>query len=394
MSAKRIGILTGGGDVPGLNSVIKTVVYRGSEMGCEVIGIRKGWEGLTHVNLQDPASRAHYVLPLNRENTRTIDRTGGTMLHSSRTNPSKMKKLPPVLEGQEFPKNESTKKGVTSSVFDVSKAVLKNIETLALDYLVAIGGDDTLSYAAALDRQGMKVIAVPKTMDNDVRNTEYCIGFSTAITRAMDAIERQRTTVGSHERVGLFRVFGRDAGYTALYTAYVTSCRCCIPEYKVNLENLIEMLVTDKHHNPSNYSLCILSEGAEWEGYTVKEYGEADAFGHRKKMSVAEDLSNELKARTGEETIVSDLTYDLRSGSADFVDRMVASTFAGMALDAISEGKHGKMTAISNGTFSLVDIPDPKLGPRRVDVENMYNTERYRPRYDHKLGIPIFLTRA
>jgi 6-phosphofructokinase 1 len=154
------------------------------------------------------------------------------------------------------------------------------------------------------------------------------------------------------------------------------------------------MLVTDKHHNPSNYSLCILSEGAEWEGYTVKEYGEADAFGHRKKMSVAEDLSNELKARTGEETIVSDLTYDLRSGSADFVDRMVASTFAGMALDAISEGKHGKMTAISNGTFSLVDIPDPKLGPRRVDVENMYNTERYRPRYDHKLGIPIFLTRA
>jgi 6-phosphofructokinase 1 len=210
----------------------------------------------------------------------------------------------------------------------------------------------------------------------------------------MDAIERQRTTVGSHERVGLFRVFGRDAGYTALYTAYVTSTRCCIPEYKVNLDRLIEMLVTDKHNNPSNYSLAILSEGAEWEGYTVKEYGDADAFGHRKKMSVAEDLSNELKARTGEETIVSDLTYDLRSGSADFVDRMVASTFAGMALDAISEGKHGKMTAISNGTFSLVDIPDPKLGPRRVDVENMYNTERYRPRYDHKLGIPIFLTRA
>ena len=236
MAAKRIGILTGGGDVPGLNSVIKTVVYRGSEIGCEVIGIRRGWEGLTHVNLQDPASRTRYVLPLNRENTRTIDRTGGTYLHSSRTNPSKMKKLPPVLEGQEFPMNEFTKKGVTSTVFDVTKAVLKNIETLDLDYLIAIGGDDTLSYAAELDRQGFKVIAVPKTMDNDVRNTEYCIGFSTAITRAMDAIERQRTTVGSHERIGLFRVFGRDAGYTALYTAYVTSVRCCIPEYKVDLE--------------------------------------------------------------------------------------------------------------------------------------------------------------
>src|SRR6185295_9310701 len=189
MSAKRIGILTGGGDVPGLNSVIKTVVYRGSEIGCEVIGIRRGWEGLTHVNLLDPASRNRYVLPLNRENTRTIDRTGGTYLHSSRTNPSKMKKLPPVLAGREFRTTE-TPKGTT---FDVTPAVKENIETLQLDYLVAIGGDDTLSYAAELDRQGMKVIAVPKTMDNDVRNTEYCIGFSTAITRAMDAIERQRT---------------------------------------------------------------------------------------------------------------------------------------------------------------------------------------------------------
>lgn len=394
MAVKRIGILTGGGDVPGLNSVIKTVVYRADEIGCEVIGIRRGWEGLTHVNLQEPASRQRYTLPLNRENTRTIDRTGGTYLHSSRTNPSKMKKIPPVLAGQNFPAKESTKKGVTSTVYDVTPAVLKNIETLGLDYLIAIGGDDTLSYAAELDRQGMKVIAVPKTMDNDVRNTEYCIGFSTAITRAMDAIERQRTTVGSHERIGLFRVFGRDAGYTALYTALVTSVRCCIPEYKVNLEKLIELLVTDKKNNPSNYSLAILSEGAEWEGYAVKEYGEADAFGHRKKMSVAEDLSNEIKNRTGEETIVSDLTYDLRSGSADFVDRMVASTFAGMAIDAIEAGKHGLMMAINNGCYAMVGIPDPKLGPRHVDVEAMYNTERYRPIYANKLGLPIFLTRA
>jgi ATP-dependent phosphofructokinase / diphosphate-dependent phosphofructokinase len=394
MAGKRIGILTGGGDVPGLNSVIKTVVYRGSEIGCEVIGIRRGWEGLTHVNLQDPASRSRYILPLNRENTRTIDRTGGTYLHSSRTNPSKMKKVPPVLEGQSFSAKETTKKGVTSTVYDVTPAVLKNIDILGLDYLIAIGGDDTLSYAAELDRQGMKVIAVPKTMDNDVRNTEYCIGFSTAITRAMDAIERQRTTVGSHERIGLFRVFGRDAGYTALYTAYVTSVRCCIPEFKVDLKKLIDLLIIDKHNNPSNYSLAVLSEGAEWEGYTVKEYGEADAFGHRKKMSVAEDLSNEIKNATGEETIVSDLTYDLRSGSADFVDRMVASTFAGMALDAIGEGKHGLMTAICGGCYTMVGIPDPKLGPRHVEVDTMYNKERYRPVYTHKLGLPIFLTHA
>jgi 6-phosphofructokinase 1 len=189
-------------------------------------------------------------------------------------------------------------------------------------------------------------------------------------------------------------VFGRDAGYTALYTAFVTSTRCCIPEYKVELNHLIELLVRDKQNNPSNYALLILSEGAEWQGYQVKEYGEADAFGHRKKMSVAEDLSNEIKNKKGEDTIVSDLTYDLRSGSPDFVDRLIASTFAGMAMDAIEQGKHGLMTAISQGCYHMAAIPDPKLGPRKVDVATMYNADRYRPIYDKKLGFPIFLTRA
>jgi ATP-dependent phosphofructokinase / diphosphate-dependent phosphofructokinase len=394
MSIKRIGILTGGGDVPGLNSVIKGVVYRGSEIGCDVVGIRRGWEGLTHVNLDDPVSKHRYVLPLNRENTRTIDRTGGTFLHTSRTNPSKMKEVPEHLRGQEFPSRQVTKKGETSTVFDVTSQVLKNLETLQLDCLIAIGGDDTLSYAAALDRAGFKVIAIPKTMDNDVRNTEYCIGFSTAISRAVDAIQRQRTTVGSHERVGIFRVFGRDAGYTALYTAYVTSIRCAIPEYRVNIGKMIELLINDKRHNPSNYSLVVLSEGASWEGYEVREYGEADAFGHRKKASVAEDLSEEIRRRTGEETVVSDLTYDLRGGAPDFVDKLVANTFGNMAMDAIIEGRSGCMTAIVNGCYDLVSIPDPKLGPRKVDLDTMYNKERYRPNYSNKTGIPIFLTRA
>ena len=393
MATKRIGILTGGGDVPGLNSVIKSVVYRGSELGYEVIGIRRGWEGLTHVDLNDPASKSRYILPLNRENTRTIDRTGGTFLHSSRTNPTKMKNLPPALQDQKFEARESTKKGVTSTAFDVTPAVLKNIDLLALDYLIVIGGDDTLSYASELDRKGMKVIAVPKTMDNDVRNTEYCIGFSTAITRAMDAIDRQRTTVASHERIGIFRVFGRDAGYSALYTAYVTGVRCCIPEYKIDVMHLIDVLLREKRENPSNYAVVILSEGAEWQGYTVKEYGEADAFGHRKKMSVAEDLSDEIQRTTGEETVVSDLTYDLRSGSPDFVDRLVAFTFAGMAMDALEEGKSGLMTAINEGRYAMVTIPDPKLGPRRADIASTYNTDSYRPKCDHKLGLPIFLTR-
>jgi 6-phosphofructokinase len=394
MAAKCIGVLTGGGDVPGLNSVIKTVVYRGSEIGCEVIGIRRGWEGLTHVNLDDPASRARYILPLNRENTRTIDRTGGTYLHTTRTNPAKMKKLPPACAGGDFPKLESSKKGVTSIVYDVTAQVLKNVATLGLDYLVAIGGDDTLSYAARLDKEGVNVVAIPKTMDNDVRNTEYCIGFSTAVTRAMEAVERQRTTVGSHERIGVFRVFGRDAGYTALYTAYVTSLRCGIPEYKFDLKHMIELLMEDKKTNPSNYALVILSEGAEWEGYQVREYGEADAFGHRKKANVGEDLSDEIKKATHEETIVSDLTYELRSGSPDFVDKMVASTFASMALDCIEKGEHGVMMAISRGCYATMPIPDPKLGPRKVDVETMYNTRRYRPNYARKLSLPIFLTRA
>jgi 6-phosphofructokinase 1 len=394
MPAKRIGILTGGGDVPGLNSVIKEVTYRGSESDSEIVGIRRGWEGLTHVDLDDAASKARYILPLSRENTRTIDRTGGTFLHSSRTNPAKMKALPEFLQGRDFPKQEVTKKGVTGTVYDVSSQVLSNLQRLNLDCLIAIGGDDTLSYAAQLDKLGFPVVAVPKTMDNDVRNTEYCIGFSTAITRATDAINRQRTTVGSHERIGIFRVFGRDAGYTALYTAYVTSIRCVIPEYQVNLQKLIDLLVNDKKNNPSNYTLVVLSEGAQWEGYEVKEYGEPDAFGHRKKFNVAEALSDEIQSRAKEETVVSDLTYDLRSGAPDFVDKLVASTFGTMALDYVRSGKSGKMAALVEGKYQMMDIPDPKLGPRKVDVTNMYNTDRYRPNYSNKTGLPIFLTRA
>jgi 6-phosphofructokinase 1 len=386
MPTKRIGILTGGGDVPGLNSVIKGVVYRATESDCEVIGIRRGWEGLTHVNFDDPASKARYILPLNREITRNVDRTGGTFLHSSRTNPSKMKKLPPFLSAESFPKSGET--------WDMSARVLKNIETLQLDYLIAIGGDDTLSYAARLDKLGMKVISIPKTMDNDVQGTEYCIGFSTAITRATSAIERQRTTVGSHERIGIFRVFGRDAGYTALYTAFASSIRCCIPEYKVNLEKLIGIVMTDKRNNPSNYALLVISEGAEWEGYAVQEYGEPDAYGHRKKASVGEALAEQFRNRTREECVVSDLTYDLRSGEPDFVDKLVASAFGAMGLDAVLEGKSGLMTALVNGCYQMVPIPDPKLGPRRVDLGSMYNTERYRPNYGNKTGLPIFFIRA
>jgi 6-phosphofructokinase 1 len=386
MAPRRIGILTGGGDVPGLNSIIKSVVYRGAENSIEVTGIRRGWEGLTHVNLNDPASRERYILPLNRENTRTIDRDGGTMLHTSRTNPSKMKKLPDFLTGDSYP--------LTDGKWDMSAQVISNLESLGIDALITIGGDDTLSFAHRLSQLGMKVIAVPKTMDNDVQGTEYCVGFSTAITRASDAIDRQLTTVGSHERIGIFRVFGRDAGYTALYTAWVTSIRCVIPEYKVNLEKLIGLLMTDKRRNPSNYALVILSEGAQWEGYKVEEYGEPDAYGHRKKASVAETLSTEIQQRTGAETVVSDLTYDLRGGPPDFMDKLIASTFGNMAYEATLAGQTGLMAGIHEGRYAMVALPDPKLGPRKLDVATMYNTERYRPNYTGKAGMPVFLTRA
>src|SRR5204862_7860695 len=227
--------------------------------------------------------------------------------------------------GKDFPVSLSAKGA--PATWDLSKQVLANLSTLNIEHLIAIGGDDTLGYAAKLHQLGIKIIGIPKTMDNDVRNTEYCIGFSTAITRASDAIQRQRTTVGSHERVGIFRVFGRDAGFTALYTAYATSIRCVIPEYKVNLDKLIHLLSEEKRANPSNYALVVLSEGARWEGYEVQEYGEPDAYGHRKKASVAEALADEIKRRAGEETITSDLTYDLRSGDPDFVDKLVGLTF-------------------------------------------------------------------
>jgi 6-phosphofructokinase 1 len=394
MTKKRIGILTGGGDVPGLNAVIKTVTYRGSENDVEVIGLRRGWEALTHLNLEDPASRSQYIIHLNRENTRTIDRRGGTMLHSSRTNPSKMQRLPHHLFDKDASVSVSTDHGAATETWDVTGRVLANLSALGIEHLIAIGGDDTLSYAAKLNTLGVKIIAIPKTMDNDVHNTEYCIGFATAITRASDAIQRQRTSVSSLERIGIFRVFGRDAGFTALYTAYASSLRCVIPEYKVNLDKLIRLVIEDKRSNPSNYAMVVLSEGAQWEGYKVQEYGEPDAYGHRKRANVAESLAEEIRRYIGEEAIVSDLTYDLRSGDPDFIDKLVAVTFGNVAYDAIVEGKTGLMSALVEGRYDLVPIPDAQLGPRGLDVATTYDTERYRPIYANKRGLPIFLNHA
>ena len=385
---RRIGILTGGGDVPGLNAVIKSVVFQTTDMDVEVIGIRRGWQGLTHLQRGSQID-PEYVWPLDRNNTRGIDRTGGTILHTSRTNPAKMRgaALPAHLSKE---KAESMR--VKEDIYDLTPVVLDNISYLGLEYLIAIGGDDTLSFAKRLDSEGVRVIAIPKTMDNDVQGTEYCIGFSTAITRAKEAITRQRTTLGSHERIGIFRIFGRDSGFTALYTAYVTAGRCVIPEVQFELEHLIDILMEDKRTNPSRYAFVIASEGAVWRGREVAEYGEADAYGHRKKVDIGQALGEELRKRKGEETMVSDLTYDLRSGGPDALDQIVAITFANVAVDLIREGVHGRLTAVRDGKYTHAPLPDPKLGARRIDVPKMYNATRYRPHYAGRLGSPLLLS--
>ena len=256
---------------------------------------------------------------------------------------------------------------------------------------MTIGGDDTLSYSQVLVNAGVPLVAIPKTMDNDVQGTEYCIGFSTAITRAKEAINRQRTTLGSHERIGVFRIFGRDAGFSALYTAYVTSGRCVIPEAPYDLEALSALLAADHRANPSHYAFVITAEGAIWQGARMSDVGDADAFGHRHKANVGEALAYELRARTGIETLASELTYDLRSGEPDSIDSMVATTFANVAMDLVDGGITGRMVAIQDGKYAHTALPDPALGPRKVDVPAMYNVARFRPRYDGKLGDPMLL---
>jgi 6-phosphofructokinase len=388
-SSKRIAILTGGGDVPGLNAVIKSVVYRATEAGYDVLGLRRGWEALTHVQPSVPGGGANgYLRPLDRDNTRTIDRTGGTILHTSRTNPRKMRgaALPAWL-----PDAQRGQYAIGEDLYDLTPLVLDHLSALGVTVLVTIGGDDTLSYSQVLADHGVALMAIPKTMDNDVQGTEYCIGFSTAITRAKEAINRQRTTLGSHERIGVFRIFGRDAGFSALYTAYVTSARCVIPEEPYDIDALAAILAADHRNNPSHYAFVITAEGAIWKGAQMAAVGEADAFGHRHKANVGEALAEELRRRTGIETLASELTYDLRSGEPDSIDSMVATTFANVAMDLVDGGVTGRMVAIREGKYAHTVLPDPALGPRKVHVAEMYNSERFRPRYDGKLGDPMLL---
>jgi len=385
--AKRIGILTGGGDVPGLNSVIKSVTYRATELGMEVLGIRRGWEGLTHVQ-PGPELDPDYIRSLDRRNTRTIDRTGGTVLHTSRTNPARMKptNLPPWLDpgaAEGFRNDDGS--------YDLTSIVLDHLTALGIDVLVTIGGDDTLSFSRILVDRGVPLVAIPKTMDNDVPGTEYCIGFSSAMTRAKELIDRQRTTLGSHERIGVFRIFGRDAGFSALFAAYVTSARCVLPEAPYDLDALAEVMAEDHRLSLSHYAIVVTAEGAIWQGAQVADLGEPDAFGHRRKANVGEALAFEIQARTGIESLAIELTYDLRSGQPDALDQIVASTFANVAMDLVADDRFGRMVAIRDGKYAETDLPAAGARPRRVDIEALYNTERFRPRYDGRMGSPLLL---
>jgi 6-phosphofructokinase len=380
----RLGVLTGGGDVPGLNPCIKAFVNRASEAGHEVLGIRRGWAGLLECELDVPESLTANVQPLDPTSVRTIDRTGGTVLHTSRTNPANVRPadVPAFLAS-----------GVDGDgPFDFTSHVLGVLEHLQIDALVPIGGDDTLSYALRLHDEGVPVIAIPKTMDNDVHGTDYCIGFSTAVTRGVQFINNLRTSAGSHERIAVVELFGRYSGETSLITAYLAGVdRAVISEVPFDADRLAELLLRDKRSNPSQYSMVTISEGATAASGELVATGEADPYGHRKLGGVGQLLGELLKERTGGDVIYQQLAYLMRSGSPDSLDLMVATNYAVIAADLALEGDAGRMVSLRNGSYTTVPISATREGVKRVDVDELYDANEYRPKVRHVLGKPMFL---
>ena len=389
MRKKKIGVLTGGGDVPGLNPCMKMVVTGGLELGYDVVGIRRGWAGLLDLNLDDPGSKDQYLRELTSNDVRTIDRTGGTFLHTSRTNPQNVseKSIPDFLVGSD--KGKKNERGT----WDYTKHVLEVIDRMGIDVLVSIGGDDTLSYGARLAKEGFPVVAIPKTMDNDVFGTDYCIGFSTAVTRSVEFITNMRTSVGSHERIGIVELFGRNSGETSLISAYLANVdRAIITEVHFDIQKLCDFLVKDKANNPSNYAIMTISEGAIMEGGEVVEAGEADAYGHRKLGGIGEIAALEIKKRTGEHIMYQQVAYLMRSGAPDSLDRMVASSFGHLAIQLIARGETGKMVCLHGGKYGTVPINMVLAGKKTVDVPAFYDIETYRPRVRDFMGVPMFLS--
>jgi len=386
----KIGILTGGGDVPGLNPCIKAVVNRAEADGHEVVGIRRGWGGLLEFNREDAQSFQKNLIPLDRQIVRTIDRTGGTFLHTSRTNPSKVKPadVPHFLQDPEHPDAEAS----DPRPRDFTPHVLENLEHLGIDTLIPIGGDDTLSYGERLHSEGFPVVAIPKTMDNDVYGTDYCIGFSTAVTRSVQFIHQLRTSTGSHERIAVIELFGRNSGETSLISSYLAGVdRAIISEVPFDPERLGDLVMRDKRLNPSNYAMVTISEGAHMIGGKVVEFGETDAYGHRKLGGIGEIVGEALKRITGENMIIQRLAYLMRSGAPDALDLMVAVNFANMAMDLIGNRVGGRMVALRDGTYTHIPMSTVTSGLKRVDVDELYDVDQYRPKVRHVLGKPMFL---
>jgi 6-phosphofructokinase 1 len=381
----RLGILTGGGDVPGLNPCIKAVVNGADRLGWEVVGIRKGWAGLLHYDLDDPAAQTEWIVPLDRGAVRTIDRYGGTHLHTSRTNPQKVREadLPAFLAGK-FP--------VEGGRADCTEHVLQVLERLGIDALVAIGGDDTLSFAVRLHQEGVRVVGIPKTMDNDVFGTDYCIGFSTAVSRSVEAIHSLRTPAGSHERIAVVELFGRNSGETALVSAHLSDVdRVLISEVPFDVERLADMLVADRASNPSNYAIVVVSEGAHMIDGRVVEGGEEDAYGHKKLGGIGAILGDALKTITGVDIVSQQLAYLMRAGAPDSLDRMVARSYGALAVQQLAQGHTGVMVALQNGVYTAVPVDTCVSGVKRVDVDELYDREQYRAHVSHLLGKPMFL---
>jgi len=382
---KTIAVLTGGGDVPGLNPCVKTVVYRAIEEGMRVLGIKRGWVGLLNYNPEDPESFDGNLVWLDRQMVRTIDRSGGTYLHTSRINPGAVrpKELPQFLRNQI---SHGTEKA------DLTDHILNNLSNLEVDILIAIGGDDTLSFGERVHREGFPVIAIPKTMDNDVFGTDYCIGFSTAITRSVNFIHALRTSIGSHERVAVIELFGRHCGETSLISAYLAGVdRAIISEVPFDPEKLARLIMGDKKANPSNYAIITISEGAKMIGGTVIQHGEADAYGHRKLGGIGIETGEVLKRLTGEDIIFQQLSYLMRSGAPDSLDLMVAVNFADMAVSLALKRATGRMIALNKGIYTDIPISTITSGRRRVDVSELYDVDQYRPKVRHVMGKPMFL---
>jgi 6-phosphofructokinase 1 len=383
----RIGILTGGGDVPGLNPCIKAMTRRASELGWEVVGFRRGWSGLLHFNPEDETSASEWLMPLTPKDVRTIDRTGGTVLHTSRTNPGKVKPedLPEFLQDRFAAPDDG-------GTIDCTAHVLKVIEHLKIDALAVIGGDDTLSYGARLHREGVRIMSVPKTMDNDVYGTDYCIGFSTAVSRSVEFINALRTSTGSHERLAVIELFGRYSGETALISGYLADVhRVLIAEVPFDVNRVAGLLAADRADNPSNYAMVVVSEGAQMTGGEVIARGEADAYGHRKLGGVGQLLSEELKRITGINIISQGLGYLVRAGAPDALDQMVANSFGTMVAQLLTDGKYGLMMALHDGKYTTVPGDTCIQGEKRVDIDAFYDVEAYRPRIARVLGKPMFL---